>query len=85
MVMGMSSGAKLLAISLCALFLLSPFSALSVGAEDSSRMPSGQTTDRLVLGELFTGTWCGYCKYAEQAMEGSEGIGDLLGKFPFAT
>jgi len=57
---------KVLAIVVCAIFVISPYSVMAVGAQTGSR---ASTIPRLVVGELFTGLWCGYCKYAEQAMD----------------
>lgn len=59
---------RIFAISICLLFLLSPLAAIPMVAEDNSRMPAGDL-DHIVLGELFTGTWCHYCQFGEQAMD----------------
>jgi len=65
-VVSMKGNMKALAIIVCALFVISPFSAMLGGAQTGSR---AVTVPKIVVGELFTGLWCGYCKYAEQAMD----------------
>ena len=65
-VVSMKGNMKALAIIVCALFVISPYSAMLGGAQTGSR---AVTIPKIVVGELFTGLWCGYCKYAEQAMD----------------
>jgi len=69
MVVDMKGRTRILALMLCAIFLIAPFANLAVTAKPESRMPSGNTTTHIVLGELITGTWCGWCRYAEQAYD----------------
>jgi hypothetical protein len=69
MVVDMKGRTRILALMCCALFLIAPFASFAVTAKPESRMPSGNTTTHIVLGELITGTWCGWCRYAEQAYD----------------
>ncbi len=62
----MKGNMKVLAIVVCLLFVISPYSVMIGGAQTGSR---AVTVPKIVVGELFTGLWCGYCKYAEQAMD----------------
>jgi hypothetical protein len=65
-VMTMKGNMKAMAIIVCAFFVISPFTAMLGGAQTGSREVA---VPKIVVGELFTGLWCGYCKYAEQAMD----------------
>jgi hypothetical protein len=64
--MTMKGNMKAMAILVCAFFVISPFGAMLGGAQTGSRAVA---VPKIVIGELFTGLWCGYCKYAEQAMD----------------
>jgi len=68
----MRTGVKIMALSLCMLFLIAPIAALPIGADEAPATGSRAVTyqpNRVVVGELFTGTWCGFCRFAEQAMD----------------
>ena len=65
----MKGRTRIMALMLCALFLIAPFASFAVTAKTDSRMPSGDTSTRIVLGELYTALWCGPCLYADQAAD----------------
>jgi hypothetical protein len=69
MVVDMRGNMKIMALMLCLLFLIAPFSTFAVSAKTESRVPSGTTVPRIVLGEVMTGTWCHWCRYAEQSFD----------------
>ena len=70
----MKGNTKVMALFLCVLFLIAPFISL-VGAAQTENRSVSRATNHIVLGEIMTGTWCTWCKYAEQAF-------DLLAKDP---
>ncbi len=56
-----------------AIVLLLTLSALAVVAPAASADPAPMAgTKRVVLAELFTGAWCGYCPFATQALRTME-------------
>jgi acid phosphatase class B len=65
----MKGNTRIMALVLCVLFLIAPFIPNGGAEKTESRMPSGNTVSHIVIGELFTGTWCHWCPYAEQAYD----------------
>lgn len=58
---------QILVITIITLPLLSSCLA-STSSSGSSSIPVADA-DRVVLAEVFTGTWCGWCPYADRAIE----------------
>ena len=66
--------AKIRTIGIVVILMLSTLMvfAPAAPAEDEGAAPmdiAPMGTQRVVLGELFTGAWCGYCPEAHQAMQ----------------
>ena len=64
----MKGNRKVMALFLCLLFLIAPFISFAGAAKTENRTVS-RATNHVVLGEVMTGTWCTWCKYAEQAFD----------------
>jgi thiol-disulfide isomerase/thioredoxin len=56
----------LIAIPLCVVF--TPMAPTAYPAFSGEEPPLYATTQRIVLAELFTATWCGFCPYATRAI-----------------